>query len=137
MARPFYREIASHYGDIRQFDLAEKYFIKAGEFIEAFEMYVRANKWDQAHRVISRHLPESEYGNLYVQEAQKFVNEGRLRDAERMYIQAKEWDMAITMYKQAEQYDHMIRLVAKYRKDLLRDTHIHLAQQLETQSNLK
>ena len=29
-------------------DLAEKYFINAGEYVEAFEMYVRVNKWDQA-----------------------------------------------------------------------------------------
>jgi hypothetical protein len=29
--------------------LAEKYYVNAGEFVEAFEMYVRANKWDQAY----------------------------------------------------------------------------------------
>lgn len=53
-------------------DLAEKYFINAGEYVEAFEMYVRANKWDQAFQVISRYLPEGEYTMLYVQEARKF-----------------------------------------------------------------
>jgi ABC-type multidrug transport system fused ATPase/permease subunit len=40
--------------------------INAGEFVEAFEMYVRCNKWDQAYQVISRYLPESEYTMLYV-----------------------------------------------------------------------
>jgi len=32
------------------------------------------------------------------------------------------------MYKKAKQYDNMIRLVTKFRKDLLKDTHQHLAQ---------
>lgn len=54
-----------------------------------------------------------------------------------MYLTANEPDLAINMYKNAEQFDHMVRLVAKYRKDLLKDTHIHLAQQLETSGNLK
>ncbi len=101
--------------------------MKAGEYIEAFEMYVLANKWDLAYKIISRYLPESEYTMLYVKEAQKFEREGRYNDAERMYLTANEPDLAINMYKNAEQYDHMVRLVAKYRRDLLRDTHIHLA----------
>jgi len=137
IARPFYKEIAHHFADVRQFDLAEKYSIKAGEFIDAFEMYVGANKWDAAYKIISRYLPESEYTMLYIKEAQKFEKEGRYKDAERMYITANEPDLAINMYKNAKLYDHMIRLVAKYRKDLLKDTHIHLAQECETDGSLK
>ena len=49
VARPYYVEIARHYAEIRKLDQAEKFFIKAGEFVEAFEMYVRANKWDKAN----------------------------------------------------------------------------------------
>lgn len=49
ISRPYYKVIARHYAEIRQMDLAEKYFIAAGEFVEAFEMYVRGNKWDQAY----------------------------------------------------------------------------------------
>jgi len=118
-------------------DLAEKYFVNAGEFVEAFEMYVRANKWDQAYQVISRYLPESEYTMLYVQEARKFEEEGDYKNAERMYLAANEPDLAINIYRKAKQYDHMIRLVTKYRKDLLKRTHEHLAQQLDSEGNLK
>mgnify|MGYP006933544975 FL=1 len=64
---------------------------------------------------------------LYIKEAQKFEREQRFKDAEKMYLTANEPDLAINMYKNAEQYDHMIWLVAKFRKDLLKDTHIHLA----------
>ncbi len=64
---------------------------------------------------------------LYVQEARKFEAEGYYKDAERMYLTANEPDLAINMYKKAKQYDNMIRLVTKFRKDLLKDTHQHLA----------
>jgi len=46
-------------------------------------------------------------------------------------------DLAINMYKKAKQYDNMIRLVTKFRKDLLKDTHQHLAHQLEMENNSK
>lgn len=42
-------------------------------------------------------------------------------------------DLAINMYKKAKQYDNMIRLVSKHRKELLRDTHLHLAAQFEAE----
>jgi len=137
IARPYYKQIAKHYSEVRQLDLAEKYYVNAGEFVEAFEMYVRANKWDQAYQVISRYLPESEYTMLYVQEARKFEEEGDYKNAERMYLAANEPDLAINIYRKAKQYDHMIRLVTKFRKDLLKDTHQHLAQQLDVEGNLK
>jgi intraflagellar transport protein 172 len=54
-----------------------------------------------------------------------------------MYLSAHEPDLAINMYKKAKMYDHMIRLVMKFRVDLLKDTHHHLAQQLEMENNLK
>lgn len=44
-----------------------------------------------------------------------------------MYIAANEPDLAINMYKKAKMYDQMIRLVMKFRVDLLKDTHHHLA----------
>jgi intraflagellar transport protein 172 len=48
-----------------------------------------------------------------------------------MYLTVNEPDLAINMYKKAKQDDHMIRLVAKYRPELLRDTHLYLAGQYE------
>eukprot|EP00657_Telonema_sp_P-1_P004345 TRINITY_DN20040_c0_g1_i1.p1 TRINITY_DN20040_c0_g1~~TRINITY_DN20040_c0_g1_i1.p1 ORF type:complete len:110 (-),score=72.58 TRINITY_DN20040_c0_g1_i1:137-466(-) len=41
------------------------------------------------------------------------------------------------MYKKARMYDEMIRLVSTFRKDLLLETHLHLAQQLEGEGNYK
>jgi intraflagellar transport protein 172 len=74
---------------------------------------------------------------LYVNEARKFEAEGDYKNAERMYLAANEPDLAISIYRKARQYDHMIRLVTKYRKDLLKETHQHLAHQLESEGNFK
>ena len=46
-------------------------------------------------------------------------------------------DLAINMHKKNRRYDDMIRLVTSYRKELLTETHLHLAQQLETEGNFK
>ena len=46
-------------------------------------------------------------------------------------------DLAITMYKKAKRFDAMVRLVAKHRPDVLKETHQYLAQQLEMDGNLK
>jgi intraflagellar transport protein 172 len=93
----------------------------------AFEMYVRANKWEQAQTVITRYLPESEYTKIQVHEARKFEGEQHYKEAEKMYLTANEPDLAINMYKKAKMFDQMIRLVQKFRVDLLKDTHHHLA----------
>ena len=39
----------------------------------------------------------------------------------------EEPDLAITMYKKQRMYGDMVRLVKTYHKDLLQDTHLHLA----------
>ena len=45
----------------------------------------------------------------------------------RLYVAVEEPDLAITMYKKQRMYGDMVRLVKTYHKDLLQDTHLHLA----------
>lgn len=137
VSRPFYKVIARHYADVRQLDIAEKYYLKAGEYVEAFEMYIKCNKWEQAFKIISKNVPESEVVMIYIKEGQKLEKEGKYKEAEKMYITANEPDLAINMYKKAKQFDNMIKLVAKYRKDHLKDYHLHLAKNFEMENNLK
>ena len=105
VARPYFKRIARHYAEVRQLEMAEKYYIQASEFVEAFEMYVRTNRWDQAFNVITRYLPESEYTDILLTEARKFESEGHHKEAEKMYLSANEADLAINMYKKAKMYD--------------------------------
>ncbi|CAN0169675.1 unnamed protein product, partial [Ectocarpus fasciculatus] len=46
-------------------------------------------------------------------------------------------DLAIALYKKAKRFDAMVRLVAKHRPDVLKETHQYLAQQLEMEGSLK
>lgn len=54
-----------------------------------------------------------------------------------MYLIVEEYDLAIAMYKRCAQYDNMIRLVAKYRSNLLKETHLAVAQKLHKDGNFK
>ena len=68
---------------------------------------------------------------------QRLEAQHRFKDAEKLYLLVKEPDLAINMYKKNRQYDQMVRLVTTYRKDLLTETHLHLAQQLEHEGNFR
>ena len=137
VASPFYTQIAKHYADIRQYDLGEKYYVKAGAYEAAFEMYLKANKWDAAYQMISKYLPESEVSKQYITQALKFEKEQLFKEAERMYLTINEPDLVIKMYTRAKQYDNLVRIVMKYRRELLKETHLHLAKILEKENNLK
>jgi intraflagellar transport protein 172 len=135
-AKPYYRVIAKHYEELRQLEQAEKLYAKAGAHTDAFEMYTRNNRWDEAYKFARKNMAETEVSMLYIQQANKLESEGKLKEAERMLLTVNEPDLAIDMYKKAEQYDHMLRLVSKHRKELLKDTHLHLAQLLEAEGKL-
>ena len=137
VAKPYYMRIANHYRDKRRYDLAEKYFVQAGKPNEAVDMYTRANKWEAAHRVAVRFMSENEASMLYINQAQEHERKGMFGDAERLYLTVNEPDLAINMYKKARKFDQMLRLVSQYRKELLKDTNLHLAQQLEMEGSLR
>ena len=100
-------------------------------------MYTRANKWEAAHRVAVRFMSENEASMLYINQAQEHERKGMFGDAERLYLTVNEPDLAINMYKKARKFDQMLRLVSQYRKELLKDTNLHLAQQLEMEGALR
>ena len=54
-----------------------------------------------------------------------------------LYLTVNEFDLAINMYKKREEYEQMLRLVSKFRKELLNDTYKHIAEQYEMKGNLK
>ncbi|KAK9829656.1 hypothetical protein WJX72_007146 [[Myrmecia] bisecta] len=136
-AIPYYKRIAAEFEAGRNLEEAERYHVKAGTPQEAVEMYMRAGKWEAAHKVAMGFLTDDEVHVLYTRRARELEAQGNLREAERMYVTVKEHDLAINMYKQHRLYDQMVRLVGLYRRDLLGETHLHLAQQLESEGNLK
>lgn len=136
-ARPYFKRIAKHYEDARQFDEAEKYYVAAQATKTAVEMYTKNSMWDRAHKLATSYMSDREVGMLYISQAQRMEAAGKLREAEQLFLKVNEADLAINMYKKQRKYDAMVRLVAKYRKELLKETHQFLAQHLESEANLK
>eukprot|EP00932_Pfiesteria_piscicida_P003605 SRR837773.13511.p2 GENE.SRR837773.13511~~SRR837773.13511.p2 ORF type:complete len:553 (-),score=239.92 SRR837773.13511:670-2187(-) len=136
-ALPFYEKLATHYGSGRQYEQAERAFIKAGRPQRAVEMYVTAGQYEKGHKVAKAHMSPHEMAQLYISLAETLESQNKLSDAEHMYIIVQEFDQAINMYKKREEYEQMLRLVSKYRKELLNDTYKHIAEQFECKGNLK
>lgn len=139
ISKPYFADIGDHYAALHKMDLAEKYYLKSDEPILCLSMYIRYSKWEKAEQLARKHLTSEHHKDIIAKEAEKFETNGKYKEAEKLYIIAEEYDVAITMYKDAKQYDNMLRLVAKYRPDFLSDTHLMVANLIvnEPNSNLK
>lgn len=126
-----YVKLAVHYASTEEHELAERFFVTAGLYGKAVDMYNKAGLWEKAYALAVRHLDSDEVSNMYTARARNLENEGKLRDAERLYVTMDEPDLAIAMYKRREQYENMLKLVERFHPDLVQTTHVHLAQALE------
>ncbi|XP_004083357.1 intraflagellar transport protein 172 homolog [Oryzias latipes] len=129
----YYIKIAQHYASIRDYEMAEQLFVKGGRVRDAIEMYTTAGRWEEVHKLAVTCMTEEEVAALYVGRAQEMERDGRFREAERLLTTVKQIDLAIAMYKKNQMFDQVIRLVAKHYPDLLTETHLHLAKELEAE----
>lgn len=136
-AEPYYLRIAQHFASSMDFQEAERFYVKARKPNLAVAMYTSANRWNEAHSVAMTYMSENEVGELYVSQAKRMERAGKLGQAEKLYIKVRKPDLAIAMYKKARKLKDMIRLVSVHRKSHLKETHLHLAQQLEMEGALK
>ena len=67
----YYRRIARHYEHARDFDRAERCFLRAGEPGDAVDMYCRADKWEAAHRVSAGYMTEEASASAPVPETRQ------------------------------------------------------------------
>ena len=126
-AGEYYRQIAEHYSSIKEFKQAEDYYLKARLVQETMDMYIKADRWEEAYTHAQSCMAQEDIHSMYVKHAQELEEAEKLREAEKLYVVVEEPDLAISMYKKAKQYEAMTRLVGIYHKDLLNDTHFHLA----------
>ncbi|XP_077366599.1 intraflagellar transport protein 172 homolog [Festucalex cinctus] len=124
-------KIAQHYASMQEMEVAEQLFVKAGHMTDAIDMYTAAGCWEQAHKLALTCMSKEEVGELYVTRAQEMERDGKLKEAERLFSTVNQTDLAITMYKKKQMFDDVVRLVAKHHPDLLTETHLHLAKELE------
>ena len=135
--RPYFIQIANHFLEVRDYSVAEKYFVQAGKPQDAVDMYTKANKWDKAHIIATSYMSKEDITVLYISQAKEMENKGNFKDAEKLYLTIGEPDIAINMYKSRKHYDQMVRLVSTYHKDLLGETHLFLGKTLESEGNFR
>lgn len=116
---------------------AEDILVRAELYKEAVDMLNNSGQWERAYTIAEKYLGSEIVRDMFVEMAGKLEQEGKYRDCERVFIAINEPDLAISMYERLEQYEPMIRLVERYHKDLLDNTHLHIAKQLETKSKYK
>uniref|UniRef100_W5KZE2 Intraflagellar transport protein 172 homolog n=1 Tax=Astyanax mexicanus TaxID=7994 RepID=W5KZE2_ASTMX len=133
----YYLKIAQHYASIQEFEVAEHLFVKGGHIKEAIDMYTQSGRWEEAHKLAMKCMTQEEVSSLYIRRAYELEQAGKYKEAERLFITVSEPDLAITMYKKNKMYDDTIRLVARYHEDLLLETHIHLAKELEIEGRFQ
>ncbi len=64
---------------------------------------------------------------MYLNQAKTLQEQGKLRDAEKLYVLVKKPELAIAMYKTANHYEEMMRLVEEFFPDKAEDAHLGLA----------
>uniref|UniRef100_A0A668A2T2 Intraflagellar transport protein 172 homolog n=1 Tax=Myripristis murdjan TaxID=586833 RepID=A0A668A2T2_9TELE len=130
----YYLKIAQYYASIQDYEAAEQLFVKGGHIKDAIDMYTGAGRWEEAHKLAVKCMTEEEVSDLYISRAQELERDGKFKEAERLYITVEKPDLAITMYKKNRMFEDFIRLVAKHHPDLLAESHLHLAKELEAES---
>lgn len=133
----YYLKIAQHYASIQEFEVAERLFVKGDHIKEAIDMYTQSGRWEQAYKLAMKCMTQEEVTSLYISRAYELEKDGKYSEAERLFVTVSAPDLAITMYKKNKMYGDTIRLVAKYHKDLLLETHIHLAKELEVEGRFQ
>lgn len=76
-------------------------------------------------------MSHEEANEVLAKHATALCETGEIKHAEELYLAIGEHDAAIAMYKKAGRRTDMVRLVGKYRPNLLEPTHVLLARELD------
>ncbi|XP_038160069.1 intraflagellar transport protein 172 homolog [Cyprinodon tularosa] len=133
-AKEFYVTIARHYASIQEYEVAEQLFVKGGHIKDAIDMFTTAGRWEEAHKLAMECMTEEEVTDLYVSRAKELEKDGKFKEAEKLFATVNKPDYAINMYKKNRMFGDIIRLVAKHHPNLLTETHLLLAKELEAES---
>jgi len=103
----FYRLIAHHYNQTKQFEAAAKMMIKGGDELNAVQMLLDSAKWSDAFEMAQRTMNQSEIESLFCAKADQEATKGNFKVAEDIFIITQKEDLAISMYKRAKKWENM------------------------------
>ncbi|KAJ8664577.1 hypothetical protein QAD02_006239, partial [Eretmocerus hayati] len=125
-------KVAEHLASSNELAQAEQLFLRAGQARRAVDAYAASGNWTRAQQLAQRELEPDEARELLASYAAQLKAKGDLRHAEMLLAASERFDEAIGMYRDAGMRQDVIRLVAKFRPELLKTTHAHLAKELES-----
>jgi intraflagellar transport protein 172 len=108
-AKPFFKRIAQHFVEVKEYKEAEKYFQSAGYTSEAVAMWNAAGHWKRGHELATTCMAPEAVAKLYVSQAASMEAAGKWKEAEQLYVTVQEPDLAINMYKKARLWDDVRR----------------------------
>lgn len=135
--KQFAAELSDQLSQMGNISGAEEILIRAEMYKEAVDLLNSHGLWEKAYDIAEKFLGKNIVRDMFIDMATKLEDEKKLRDAEKVLLTINEPDLAIAMYKRLEQYDSMIRLVEQYNRDLVEETHLHLAKELELKGKFK
>ncbi|XP_061715257.1 intraflagellar transport protein 172 homolog isoform X2 [Cydia pomonella] len=130
-------QLADHFISSQEWETAERLLTSCGMAKRCVRAYNSAGRVADGLKLAAAQLSEDETREIYIPLAQQLRSEGQFRKAEQIYIGLGEPDEAISMYKEASQYESMLRLVAAHRSSLLEATRRHVAQALHASGDLR
>lgn len=131
------RQIADYYASREDIDSAIELFMNSGLSREAINLLNSKGNYNRSFKLAKKIMSEDEVVELFGNLATSCRNEGKVKEAEKIFLTVRDTDSAISMYKELEDYDNMIRLVQQYHPDLLKDTHLHLGSLFEKKGKFK
>ncbi|CAH1638763.1 unnamed protein product [Spodoptera littoralis] len=129
--------LGDHFISTREWETAERVLVSCGMSERCVRAYNAAGRVADGLRLAAAQLSEEQTRDIYMPLAQQLRQDGQLRKAEQIYIGLGEPDEAISMYKEASQYEAMLRLVSVHRASLLEATRRHVAQALHASGDLR
>ncbi|XP_060802572.1 intraflagellar transport protein 172 homolog [Amyelois transitella] len=130
-------QLGDHFIATQEWETAEKVLSSCGLAERCVRAYNEAGRSADGLRLAAAALTEQETRDIYLPLAEQLRSDGQFRKAEQIYIGLGEPDEAISMYKEAAQYEAMLRLVAAHRSSLLEATRRHVAQALHASGDLR
>ncbi len=82
----YYFKLGQHFASVREYKMAEKFYMDGNMQKQAIEMYNQAGMWEEAHSLASRYMDSSEVSTMYIAQAQQLESQGRYKEAEKLYI---------------------------------------------------
>ena len=61
----YYYKLGNHYASIKEYQLAQRFYMQGKASKKAIEMYIEAGMWEEAHQLASKHMDPAEVRSVY------------------------------------------------------------------------